>query len=145
MTTIAYKDGVVACDSIATQDDIIIELDRVKYRRVGKRVYFFSGATSDQDFLVTAFEKRDRGITVPDKCQCSAVVIDQDAGKVYDVRMNSNGFWWDELPPEEPFAIGTGRDFALSAMDLGASAREAVGVAIRRDPYSGGRIRSVKV
>lgn len=38
------------------------------------------------------------------------------------------------------FAIGSGRQAALAAMHCGKSAREAVRIAARIDPYTGGRI-----
>lgn len=44
---------------------------------------------------------------------------------------------------DRPFAIGSGRDFALAAMDMGASAKEAVEAAAKRDVYTGGTIRTL--
>lgn len=49
----------------------------------------------------------------------------------------------DEVWVERPFAIGSGRDFALAAMDMGATAKEAVEMAAKRDVYTGGTIRTV--
>lgn len=45
-----------------------------------------------------------------------------------------------QLTGENYYAIGSGSDFALAAMDAGAEADEAVAVAISRDVYSGGQI-----
>lgn len=46
----------------------------------------------------------------------------------------------------EPYtAIGTGRKHALTAMDCGLSAFEAVMMAARRDPYTGGGIVSMSL
>jgi hypothetical protein len=42
-------------------------------------------------------------------------------------------------------AIGTGTDHAITAMDCGLSAREAVKMAMKRDTGTGGRIRTYKV
>lgn len=42
-------------------------------------------------------------------------------------------------------AIGSGAACALAAMDAGADAVKAVRIACKRDIYSGGRVRSVKV
>jgi ATP-dependent protease HslVU (ClpYQ) peptidase subunit len=44
------------------------------------------------------------------------------------------------LPEELPTASGSGREFALAAMDLGASPEEAVKAACARDTMSGGEI-----
>lgn len=44
-----------------------------------------------------------------------------------------------------PSAIGSGGDFAMAAMMGGADAREAVKIASKLDPYTGGKIRVIKV
>lgn len=44
------------------------------------------------------------------------------------------------IPIALPMAMGSGMDWALGAMDAGASAEKAVLIATRRDPRSGGRI-----
>jgi ATP-dependent protease HslVU (ClpYQ) peptidase subunit len=41
---------------------------------------------------------------------------------------------------EKPFAIGTGGEYALCALDAGASGEEALAVAMKRDVYTGGSI-----
>lgn len=49
-------------------------------------------------------------------------------------------------PVLEPFyAIGSGAHFALAAMALGASAVEAVRIASRFDPGTGGRVESMRL
>jgi ATP-dependent protease HslVU (ClpYQ) peptidase subunit len=40
------------------------------------------------------------------------------------------------------YAWGTGRNFAIGAMAQGATAQEAVEIAIKFDPFSGGKINS---
>lgn len=42
------------------------------------------------------------------------------------------------------FAIGSGAKHALTAMDLGLDAKEAVKMAMKRDIYTGGRIRTFR-
>jgi ATP-dependent protease HslVU (ClpYQ) peptidase subunit len=46
---------------------------------------------------------------------------------------------------DPPFAIGSGMDFALGAMDAGKSPAEAVEIACRRDPHSGGEVTSLSI
>lgn len=43
------------------------------------------------------------------------------------------------------YAIGSGSVFATAAMDAGASAIKAVRIGIKRDPYSGGKITTVRL
>jgi len=44
-----------------------------------------------------------------------------------------------------PFAIGAGSDYALGAMDYGASPEEAVRGACRRNVFTGGEIQVVNI
>ena len=46
---------------------------------------------------------------------------------------------------EKHIALGSGSDFARSAMKLGFSTKEAVKHATTMDIYSGGRVRTVKI
>lgn len=47
------------------------------------------------------------------------------------------------VPP--PVAVGSGMDFAIGAMEAGASPQEAVEIACKRDPGSGGKITVCKL
>ena len=49
------------------------------------------------------------------------------------------------LGHDVPASIGSGSVFALAAMDAGASAEEAVKIAMKRDVYSGGEITVVQL
>lgn len=42
-------------------------------------------------------------------------------------------------------AAGSGQDHAITALDLGLSAKKAVKMAIKRNPSSGGKVRVFKV
>ena len=43
------------------------------------------------------------------------------------------------------YAIGSGRDFALAAMRMGADAKKAVKIASEFDIHTGGRIRTMRL
>ncbi|GAI22667.1 unnamed protein product, partial [marine sediment metagenome] len=49
------------------------------------------------------------------------------------------------LDPANPDAIGSGSAYALAAMDMGASAEEAVRAAMKRDIYTGGKVRTMRI
>ena len=52
----------------------------------------------------------------------------------------------DPYPIDDPFAaIGTGSMAALACMQLGHSPKEAVRIAAKIDPYTGGKIRVLEV
>ena len=44
-----------------------------------------------------------------------------------------------------PCAIGSGCDYAMAAMLGGADAKQAVRIAMKLDPWTGGRVRSVEI
>ena len=124
MTTIAYKDGVIAYDS-RTTTGLLVNSDTTNKRHVVDGVSFFiAGAICDQARLITAYFGTDVGTHVG----CRALAV--DAGVVYECAVaDDDGFWRHPLEPGEPMAIGSGAHFAFGAMDAGASAAEAVKIA----------------
>ncbi len=55
------------------------------------------------------------------------------------------GFWKAPVSPKEPRTLGSGGCYALTAMDMGATAKEAVKMAMKRDTGTGGRVRTYKL
>jgi len=60
--------------------------------------------------------------------------------KIYDLRLNKSSVDFREIQGSF-YSIGSGRKFALAAMECGKSPREAVEIAIKYDIYSGGEIQ----
>ena len=139
MTTIAYKDGVIAYDSRVTRGSLIDHDDYEKLiHRKGHR-FLFTGCGPDFPMLMDEFFGVKNGDRPLDS---SGLVITN--GKLWQIgRDAESGFWMDEIWAERPFAMGSGRDFALAAMDMGATAKEAVEAAAKRDVYTGGTIRTL--
>lgn len=119
MTTIAYKDGVLAADTRVTQDDTILP----NASKIA-RDYPYS----------TAF--------------CGALKVRQDFSQHRDFSklpddgwesINGNGILRDSdgatltIPKGDFWAIGSGAHFALGAMAAGATPEEAVKIAARYD------------
>ncbi|ODT84837.1 hypothetical protein [Phenylobacterium sp. SCN 70-31] len=84
-------------------------------------------------------KKRKIGPPLPSKDQENSmgVMIEPD-GKIYVLQ--ETGIC---LSGAEYYAIGSGSEFALGAMAMGASAEEAVRAAIKHDCYSGGEINTI--
>ncbi|MBB1614517.1 proteasome subunit beta [Pseudomonas sp. UMC65] len=140
MTTIAYKDGVIACDSRQTRADAIVSDDCLKCQVVDGVSFFLAGAVCDEKALIAAYFGTPSSAPV----ECSGYVVDD--GKLLMVGHDDRtGIWKQELDPLNPDAIGSGSAYALAAMDMGASAEEAVRAAMRRDIYTGGKIRTFTV
>ena len=137
MTTIAYKDGVIAYDSRQTRNDRIISDNAQKCQVVSGVSFFLSGAVCDEKALIAAYFGTPSAVPV----ECSGYVV--DGGNLMMVgHDDKTGIWKQELDLSNPDAIGSGSAYAIAAMDMGASAEDAVRAAMKRDIYTGGTIRS---
>lgn len=58
---------------------------------------------------------------------------------------DKTGIWKQDLDLANPDAIGSGYAYAIAAMDMGASAEDAVRAAMKRDIYTGGAVRTVTI
>lgn len=138
MTTIAYKDGVIAYDGRQTRNDRIVSDSAPKCQVVDGVSFFLCGSVCDEKALIAAYF----GTTSPVPVECSGYVV--DGGKLLMVGHEDNtGIWKQELELANPDAIGSGAPYAIAAMDMGASAEDAVRAAMKRDIYTGGTIRTV--
>ncbi len=139
MTTIAYKDGVIAYDSRVTRGSLIDHDDFEKLIHRNGHRFLMTGSGCDFSALIDEY----LGLKLGDKpLEAHGLVVTN--GKLYQIgRDAESGFWVDDVWAERPFAIGSGRDFALAAMDMGATAKEAVELAAKRDVYTGGTIRTL--
>ncbi|MEG0969314.1 MAG: proteasome subunit beta [Pseudomonas sp.] len=140
MTTIAYKDGVIAYDSRQTRSGAIVSDNAPKCQVVEGVSFFLSGAVCDEKALIAAYF----GTPSQAPVECSGYAV--DGGKLLMVGCDDKtGIWKQELDPANPDAIGSGSAYALAAMDMGSSAEDAVRAAMKRDIYTGGKVRSVRV
>lgn len=140
MTTIAYKDGVIAYDGRQTRSGAIVSDDCPKCQVVDGVSFLLAGAVCDEKALIAAYF----GTPSPVPVECSGYVV--DGGRLIMVgHDDKTGIWKQELDLANPDAIGSGAPYALAAMDMGASAEEAVRAAMKRDIYTGGLIRAVSI
>lgn len=140
MTTIAYKDGVIAYDSRQTRGGAIVSDDALKHQVVDGVSFLLAGAVCDEKALIAAYF----GTPSPVPVECSGYAV--DGGKLMLVGHDDNtGVWKQELDPSNPDAIGSGSAYALAAMDMGASAEDAVRAAMKRDIYTGGMVRTLTI
>jgi len=136
MTTIAYhhKDKQVAVDSRYTRGDIIDTDKGNKVRKNKRGTWIFAGHSGDFDDLME-LERNDKVEIRPD---CGAILISD--GAAYSVDTDEDGVCII-CKINENLTIGSGSHFALAAMDLGKTAKQAVEYAKTRDIYTGGRVR----
>lgn len=135
MTTVAFDGKTLASDSRSCIGDMIYEEDAQKlFTDIGPFVVLgIAGVYQDgMDTMdmIQDFSKIDhvRGISVEDIGHVSILGITKD-GRLWSYAGEKSC----ELRMDKPFAIGSGADFALAAMDLGKTAKEAVEYASTRD------------
>lgn len=150
MTTIAYRDGVIAGDGRETsweqgESTFIIRDDCVKVVRLPDGRLFGGSRTSEDiarllDALIAACEPESRNRWPnPSLDDINAIVVDTDGTiHVYE------GTRWEKV--DMPYyAVGSGARAAFPAMFAGADAKKAVEAGIRFDPFSGGKITTLKL
>lgn len=140
MTTIAYKDGVIAWDSRQTRGDRIVSDDCSKCETVDGVIFFLAGTVCDEKALIAAYFGTPSSVPV----ECSGYVV--DGGKLLMIGHDDNsGIWKQDLDPSNPDAMGSGSAYAIAAMDMGASAEDAIRAAMKRDIYTGGVVRTMTI
>jgi len=139
MTTIAYKDGIIAYDSRVTANGAIIYDDFEKRRERGGVSFFGTGATGDIEDLVSIYN----GGAIAGECDATALVVQN--GQLLLIGYSDGKVWKSPVRSDRPYAIGSGVDHAYTAMDMGASAYQAVEMAMKRDTGTGGQIRTFTI
>jgi len=146
MTTIAYKDGVIAYDSYATIGDCIVDQDYVKMRKVDKLRFFICGDVAGVESLIKSYVTGE--VTSEDaETAESTVAWVVDGGNIYRLLIHPDEGKLATEPQrfDNVMTMGSGGEYALGALDAGASAKEAVKIAAGRDVHTGGKIRTFKV
>ena len=141
MTTIAYhhESKTIAWDSRKTSSDNIIMSDNEnKHVEIDGVHFWLAGTSGDCEFLIDAYFTGHAG----KELDCN--VLAYDSGVLYMCGTNEDStVFKDKI--EESNAIGSGRKFALTAMDLGKSAKDAVEYVKTRDIFTGGKVHSMKL
>ncbi|UYL04522.1 hypothetical protein EPNKCIFM_00220 [Klebsiella phage KP13-16] len=150
MTTIATRNGVMVSDGQVSWGDRIDQTNLKKVRkingclvggagRLSSVLQFFKWFEEWSDAQVVQGESPHVQVFIPENIDdedFTGIVVFTD-GVIF---MYEGGKRCYEIVGAEYYAIGSGADFALSAMDAGASAEDAVKVAIKRDVFTGGEL-----
>jgi ATP-dependent protease HslVU (ClpYQ) peptidase subunit len=140
MTTIAYKNGIIAYDSRQTRNDTIVDDDREKKIVRDGVVFIFCGTPAEFDDLIAEYF----GNSSRDEYNSHGIVFDK--GKLYHFsKTKDDGLCKHPLDPMKQFAIGSGEDHAWTAMDCGLCAIDAIEKAKLRDTGTGGKVRSYSI
>lgn len=160
MTTIAYRDGILACDSEETHEDdksgevSFYHTDKIyrrkcKYsadgsKKLAKSYDALIGTRGEIGPSLIAVDWWGTGEEEPDdrmysESQFDILVLQPDGLWTMDQYFRP---WKINIDEEGYFAVGSGMKAALGAMYMGATAIEAIAAAIQCDPGTGGAIIS---
>jgi hypothetical protein len=148
MTTIAYKDGIMACDSCWSENKAVDTL-QTKIERLPSGALLGSAGDNDNRQMKRLFVNVKTPAALPDKaailairCEYAGILV-LPKGRVFKISAThmSEAHWGADFADDVglweisgPFcAIGTGKEFALGAMAAGKDAVEAVRIACRFD------------
>lgn len=142
MTTIAVRGNIMASDSRETVCDdgetaYVVNNKCKKIWRVSSgRILGCAHGSEDGIRLMLALKKNQP----PPKLDAVVGVLLNTDGSV---ELYEGNIW--QKVSGDYYAVGSGALAALGAMDAGATAVEAVKIAIDRDPFSGGRLQVLKL
>ena len=148
MTTIAYRNGVMAADTLANDGTLKVCCNSKKILHVFTRFSLIgcAGYVSETEAFAEWLEG---GMQPGEKPKVSenfdtievALPTAADPGVVHH--------WDDHLTPyrldAEFYALGNGGHFAMGAMAAGCSAEEAVKLAIEHTIHSGGEVQIMRL
>lgn len=148
MTTVAYKDGIMACDS-CWSDNESWDTSQTKIKRLSSGALLGSAGDNDSRQIERLFDKVKTPAGLPDKAAVLALrvsyggIIVLPRGRVFKIgAIHMSEAHWDKDMDDDvgvweisgPFcAVGSGKEFALGAMAAGKGALEAVKIACRFD------------
>jgi ATP-dependent protease HslVU (ClpYQ) peptidase subunit len=129
MTIIAYRGGIMAADTCFTDGGIVTR--GLKLHKKSGHIIGFCGEVAQALVFVDWFfnQKKHRKPDLATETGWEAMVLNKDGVTTWDRSLRP-------IPLEEEYyAIGSGGPGAMYAMDAGASAKKAVEIACKRDPY----------
>jgi hypothetical protein len=133
MTTIAFRDGIMAADSMCVAGDVLTPGKKV-FRRQGHLIGL-AGDYVDARRYVEAFKTKDTK-----DLSGNFDILLWDGKHLYEDDKRNNPIRMSRMPY---YAIGTGAAVAFGAMCMGATAKEAVAAAIMFDSNTNGRVVSL--
>lgn len=141
MTTISYRDGILAADSATTMGDVVIvsKVPKIASNKSGD----LAGACGPAGFCDAFLEWFDNGEHgTPPKFEEAGrgMVIRQENGQIelYD----ASGVSYMHA---EYLSLGSGATLAMGAMWAGKDAKASVNCAIQHDPYTRGPVVCLKL
>lgn len=137
MTTIVTDSKQIAFDSMGVRGKTIVNTPSMKMREKDEHYFFLSGACTFMDLFIECFFSKEEA---KEWDNVSAFILKPDK-TIWVASFDGEGFVFEDYIMEgEIYAIGSGEEFAISALDLGKTPKEAVEYAMTRDIYTGGDV-----
>lgn len=155
MTTIAYKDGIIASDSCISSGGNFVDQAQ-KFQRLPNGVVVGFCGDMDVRAIMSIFSKVSSPEDVPPSktlletdCDCECLIIFPD-GRVFNLMINveegkRKSAHFTEYGRRSGLAVGSGADLAIGAMSAGKSAEEAVAIACEFDLKSKPPVQTLQV
>jgi ATP-dependent protease HslVU (ClpYQ) peptidase subunit len=143
MTTIAYKDGVIATDSLVTLGGTVFDDDVEKTLVTDSGIFYYCGVPANIESFANEFLSGNRQGSFDWGCEAFYVDMSND---IYLVSQDENCiFYAYKINKSNHYSIGSGSDHALTAMDTGLVAMDAISYAMKRDICTGGIVKTYMV
>lgn len=141
MTTIAIKDGILACEGKETHSDgFIVSWNTEKVLLHNDAYYGFCGSTHHTLVVMDTIKANGELTDVSPDITLQFIKMHKKGPPL--LLWLENGHLTQEIIGKEGMAIGSGMNYAMVAMSCGKSAVEAVKEAIKWDCFSGGKVKS---
>lgn len=139
MTTLAYsrKENIIAVDGRLGRGGTISTDTHKKWTKKEGKVYFYAGGLADALRLIELVSSGCDEIEDENLYDCQLILAEIPPKDIY---VNEAGYIECIPIDEEFYTIGSGGDHALSALDLGMTAKQAIQHAMTRDMNTGGKI-----
>lgn len=148
MTTIAFRDGVMASDSRVVEQGIgSTHGPKIFRKKVGKRDVLIGGAGFSPSLMMFIDWYGSNNDDLRNKIMTLCVGDKEFEVMVWDGQhlTTCDEFCRLDLVTEKYYALGSGAAHAITAMDCGKSARQAVQMAMKRDINTGGRVVTARL
>lgn len=147
MTTIAIDQTSIAADGLSVVGDEAIDTDLKKILVRGKRIYAILGSTPLSRAAIEWYENGARPGEQPgagDNIDWSLIVLQAgQCGTVECVKYSNTIPYPDHYPL--PQAFGSGCEYAMGALEAGATPAQAVRIAAKYNVKTGGSIQVVDI
>lgn len=141
MTTIAYRDGVLAADTLATWGDSR-DGRCTKIAKRGPVLAAGAGSMAQVQAFLDWFRAGMKGDPPPAQAGDNSAFCYLIEPSGWFLMWGPRGW---ERSRDDALALGSGGEYARGAMSAGATAEEAVAIAILHDVKSGGPITVLSV